>query len=303
MLKIYIMKKFLLNSIVKGIITIGFPIGISVLVSFMTWRDFQWNAKNTTLFTFFIIVSLIYLGISIFYICNEKKDKEENVNLSRIRKMSEWQTERLADGTKNIGIQIEDLKKSGSFNLNLWGFETECQSFCKYLCDTLAEISNGGGDISVCCTRRQNKNTFLMYAGKSTIDALPQRFRQSVDYKVAKDYYYVKSFDVKDTIIFLETEEIKMKFTFRDNQSQCKYRQYISIPVYDSNRKIVTRIEIVSYNETTIAADNNSLKQLLKKYVSPVLEWIQFSYQVQEALLTETPGSSVNLGDKNEKKA
>ena len=297
------MKKFLLMPIVRGIVTFALPILISVLVSLIAWSDLKWDTNTVVKFVIFLVVALLYLSLSVFYIIVEKKIKDtatekenrakrEAIEMNRIKKMDEWLSSRLQEGMDKLAVQTKELKEAGRLNLDLWGFELECQYLCKYLCETLIEK----GEISVFCTQRQkNKknHTYLMYAGYSTSDDLPQRYRQSVDYTVAKDYYYVKSFDEKETIIFLNSDEIQMKFTFKETRQQSKYRQYISVPIYASDREIIARIEIVTYNDTTLASDEEGVKKLLKQYVSPVIEWIRFSYQVQLALSTETPGSYI----------
>ena len=295
------MKKFLLIPIVKGIVSIGFPIAITVLVSLITWNNLIWDGSTIGKFIAFIIISLIYLGVSIFYIVLDNKEKKEGYAVERLQKMISWVSERLSEGAGNLGNLTKLLNESGKVNLDLWGYDIECNHFCQFLCETLVKEDE---EISVYCTRREKtktQQTYYMFAGYSTSEDLPQRYRQSVNYKVAQNYYYVKSFDKNDTIIMLDTDNIQRNFTFKEEQQLCKYRQYISIPIYDSGGEVISRIEIVTYNNTIIGRNKTEVKKILKKYVTPALNWINFSYQTQEALITETPGATIERENYEEK--
>lgn len=287
------MKKFLNHPFVKILLTSGIPIAITVIVAIIQWYNLIFDRTFYIKISILIILVIIYLIASIYYYISDQKNIKKIQTFDDLESSKNFLDERLQHGVSSMPSIIDGIITTSSLNLNIWGFELECQEICKKIYDFFkVKLKSESKDISVSCTDKTDHNNYKMIAIKATDGIkLPERYRKNVLYKVAGNYYYIKSFNQRETIILSKKEQILQNFLFKDPSYPCNYRQYISIPVYDVNKNVTTRIEIVAYNNTIIEKDTQSINELVN-YIMPLINWLAFVKQVQLALSTETPSAA-----------
>ena len=292
--------KFFLNPLVRGIIICGSSIAITILVANISWDNPFSDSIAIFIFCVLALFILINLTFSIIYLINDYKEKRELAKVEKLKTSLNAVKNIIQASTPSLDKMRCELKNTGNLNFNIWGFELECQSVCQTIVNLLTQ-GNSDKEISVYCTKKENAKTFRMIAGSSTYSKEPERFRNPVSYKVAKDYYYVRSFDKKDILILTGKDEIQKNFLFKDETTPCVYKQYISIPIYDAEKNVTTRIEIITYNDTIVDENAKTLKQSINRYIDPLINWLSLVDQIQASLCVETP--SRNKKENTDEKA
>ena len=88
-----------------------------------------------------------------------------------------------------------------------------------------------------------------------------------------------------DIEVLKNKDEIGNAFLFGKSANRDKYSQYIAIPIFCADRKMIGLLEITCLNETYLAVSERELKEIASKYFGPYTFLILLLHKLEKALL------------------
>lgn len=296
------MKDFLNKPQIKNILLAIPGIIIGALCSALG----SWENRNTSFWIKVIcaIICLIaYIVLLIFYSTNE-------VNERRIKKILEEQIkayEEVMIGIDNIckecssGVNaaIHEILEEGKFKYKIWNFDKACMLTCSQLYALLVQLSGGNKDFAIAYIRleeTEKPETKIRMCGfanqnmhKPSIYGMPRYFNNDDD----RNYHDTDLFKSgkSDIEIIIGSDKIDEVFSYTTKQSRKKnkekYNQYIAIPVFCDDTKMVGLLEIVCLNDAALASTDKELMELASKYFVPYSYLMLLLHKMEKALIAK----------------
>lgn len=294
------MKEFLKKPQIKNVLLAILGLAIGAFCSALgSWEDrntFFWLKLGGALF--FLVIYIILL---IFYSTSE-------VNERRIKSILEDKIkayEEIMVGIDNICKQsasgvnasIHRINESGKFDISIWNFDKACMLICSQIYALLEKLSGGSKDFGVAYIRLEEDHkpeTEIRMSGfanqnmhKPTIFGKKRRIDKDDD----KDYHDVDLFKASksDIEIIIGHDKIDEVFSYANKQSRKKnkkkYNQYIAIPVFCDDTKMVGLLEIVCLNETALGSTEKEVMELTSKYFVPYSYLMLLLHKTEKALV------------------
>ncbi len=277
-----------------------------VLIGFFT-PDFSNRANDN--YTFWINVVLcivlfvVYVFLLIYYSTAE-------VNERRIKKILEERIrayEEIMMGVDNIckesasGVNavIHSIVEKGSFNPSIWNFDKACMLVCSQLYALLCHLSGGKKDFRVNYVRLEediHPEVEIRMSGfanqnmqKPTIFGKKRRIDRDDD----NNYHDVELFRLgkADIEVVLGANKIDDSFSYPTKESRKKnrgkYNQYVAIPVFCNDAKMVGLLQIMSLNDVSIGQNEKEVMELASKYFVPYSYLMLLLHKVEKAALAK----------------
>ena len=112
-----------------------------------------------------------------------------------------------------------------------------------------------------------------MMIGFANGDTEPPKYFEelrSIGQNKNDDYFDVKLFSRHKTeTIVMQKDEIDRSFYFTPDSKKV-YNQYIGVPVYCNDNKLVGLLQVVSYGDSRIGNTNKDLKDIAKRYLKVI---------------------------------
>lgn len=303
------MKKFLNHPFVKtsllGVITLV----IGAICSALGAWDFATDKWIIGKIISLLVFALLYVVLLAYYSTYE-------TNLNKISTLYEKQNqtfEEIMAGLMNVCRKsaggankvIRSIVDKSSADLELWSFDEACFWLCKNIYDTLCKIGHGK-EFEVIYDRLDEsvKPEISIYTNAY---ANKEMKRPSV-YNTRRDITGHKYHDVElfrlnssETEVVIGSEEIDKLFFHTDpnkrNKNKSKYNQYIAIPVFCNDDKMVGLFEIVCLNSTYLADDVKTVKEIISRYFSSYAYFALVLNKLEKALIAQ-PQKSQQLQQK-----
>lgn len=296
------MKDFLNKPQIKNILLAIPGIIIGALFSALG----SWENRDTAFWVkvvFAIIFITIYIILLIFYSTNE-------VNERRIKKILEEQIkayEEVMIGIDNIckecssGVNaaIHEILEEGKFKYKIWNFEKACMLTCSQLYALLVQLSGGKKDFAIAYIRleeNEKPETKIKMCGfanqnmhKPSIFGKKRLFNNDDE----RNYHDTDLFKIgkSDIEIIIGSDKIDEVFSYTTKQSRKKnkdkYNQYIAIPVFCDDTKMIGLLEIICLNDTKLASTDKELMELASKYFVPYSYLMLLLHKMEKALLAK----------------
>lgn len=252
---------------------------------------------------FAILFLIIYIILLIFYSTNE-------VNERRIKKILEEQIKAYEEvmtsidnickqSSNGVNAVIHDILDKGVFDYKLWNFDKACMLTCSHLYNLLVQLSGGNRNfaiayiklienekpetkIKMCGFANQNMHKPSIYGKSRCFNTDDDRSYHDADlFKTGKS----------DIEIMIGSDKINDAFSYSTKQSRIKnkekYNQYIAIPVFCDDTKMIGLLEIVCLNETTLASTEEELMDLASKYFVPYSYLMLLLHKMEKALIVK----------------
>lgn len=293
-LKDFLNKPFV-KSLILGVLTLY--IG-GVCSALGTW-DFDTDK------TIYVKIVLLILG-GILYIVALAYYSVYEININKVAQLYKTQNEAFEDLMSGIMSSckycangandiIHAIVNSGEADLKLWNFDKACQWVCDNVYDLLCKLGEG--------------REFEVIYDRLVEDKKPEEFIYTNAYankNKRKPSVYMKKRrfgddDYHDSDLFRDgdselevvigTDEIDKIFAHRSkekrNKNKSKYSQYIAIPVFCNDEKMIGLFEIVCLNKTKIGDTKEEIEEIVSRYFIPYSFLLLVLHKLEKALLAK----------------
>lgn len=263
----------------------------------------QWDFKSDKLLIHkiiaLIIFSTLYVVLLGYYSKNDANDKK----ISAIYKKQNQAFEEVMSGMINLCKKsaegankvIKSIVNDKRANLELWSFDEACFWVCKNVYDLLCKLGTGK-DFEVIYDRldesvKPEKEIYAnAYANKDTKKpSLYGKKRNIQD----DSYHDAELFKLNqaDTEVIIGSEEIDKVFGHKTkdkrNRNKKKYNQYIAIPIFGNDEKMIGLFEIVCLNKTCLGETEEEVREVVSKYFVTYTFFMLFLHKLEKALIAK----------------
>lgn len=263
----------------------------------------QWDFKSDKLLIHkiiaLIIFSTLYVVLLGYYSKNDANDKK----ISAIYKKQNQAFEEVMSGMINLCKKsaegankvIKSIVNDKRANLELWSFDEACFWVCKNVYDLLCKLGTGK-DFEVIYDRldesvKPEKEIYAnAYANKDTKKpSLYGKKRNIQD----DSYHDAELFKLNqaDTEVIIGSEEIDKVFGHKTkdkrNRNKKKYNQYIAIPIFCNDEKMIGLFEIVCLNKTCLGETEEEVREVVSKYFVTYTFFMLFLHKLEKALIAK----------------
>lgn len=292
-----VFKSFLNKPFIKtallGITTLVIGGLCSALGAWDSAQDIYFKKKLVAL----IISVVLYIILLAFYATYETNMKKITMLYEKQNKAFEDTMSGLlsicklsADGANGVIHEIIDKSEA---NLDIWSFDKSCYWICKKMYDLLCIIGNGK-EFEVIYNRLDEKEKpekyvyVNAYANKDMERPSIYNIRRSIE---CDNYHDVELFknNQAETEIILGYEKIDEVFGHKTKEkrkiNKKKYNQYVAIPIFCKDDKMIGLIEIVCFNKTAIAIIEPEIREIVSKYFRPYAFLALVLHKLEKALI------------------
>lgn len=263
----------------------------------------NWDFKNDTFFIFkvifLLIISIIYIVLLAYYSTKETNEKKSvDICFKQNKAFEAIMSDLLnlykenAEGANKV---IRHIVNDGNINLDLWNFDDACFLVCQSVYSLLCTIGTGK-DFEVIYDRldesvKPEKEIYAnSYANKDKKrPSVYKKWRSIED----DDFHDTELFreNQSDTEIIIGSDEIDKVFGHKTkdkrNKNKAKYNQYIAIPVFCNDEKMVGLFEIVCLNKTYLGKTKEEIDEIVSKYFRTYAYFILVLHKLEKALVTQ----------------
>lgn len=265
----------------------------------------SWDMENDRFFKHkiisLIICGIIYIILLAYYSTKETNDRKTVAICTKQNKAFETiMTDLLnlykknAEGANKV---IRNIINNKEVNLDLWNFDDACVWVCQSVYALLC-IVGVGKDFEVIydrldeSTNPETKIYVNSYANKELKKPSIFKERRSIQDDVYHDAELFK-LNQSDTEIIIGSEEIdkvfghKTKVKRNKNKNKDKYNQYIAIPVFCNDEKMIGLFEIICLNKTYLGETKEEIEEIVSKYFRTYAYFILLLHKLEKALVTQ----------------
>jgi hypothetical protein len=282
----------------------AFLLGISTLIiGGICSAMGQWDFKNDEFMKYKIMALVFFVAVYVvllaYYSTNETNEKKVALIYARQNEAFEEEMSGLmniykksADGANKVIRSIIEERKA---NLELWSFDEASVWVCKNVYDLLCKVGIGK-DFEVVYDRldesiKPEKEIYTnSYANKDM--KRPSVFGKKRN--IQEDNYYDAELfkqNQADIEVIIGSEEIDKVFGHRSkakrNKNKKKYNQYIAIPVFCNDEKMVGLFEIICLNKTYLADTEDQIRELVSKYFITYAFFMLLLHKLEKALVAQ----------------
>lgn len=300
------MKRPIVKSIAIALLTTTVSLSIGLLGN---WNSNQ--SKFLLKILFFIISIIIYFVVLGYYAANEVNDRKANETKDKqINIYQDVLTNIISichNTSTEINTSIHIVNKTKKIDLNIWSFNKACRLFCDLIYNSICILGDCKEyEVSYVRLKENNnsKNIVYMnaYANKNKIK--PSNFnipRCFDDIDEDKFYYDLKLFKTNrnDIDVIVGRENIKKFFGYRSNKKRdnSKYNQYIGIPIFCNDEKMIGLLQVVSLNNASFGLSEEEVKEIANKYLNPYANMFLILHKMEKALLAGTNENQKNINN------
>lgn len=268
----------------------------------------SWDRINDKLFWYklfaLVVSAIVYIVLLVFYGTKEVNNRRV---ISILKNQNSAYDELLAniisickETASDVTTVIRQIKNSGIINLETWNFDKACNAACRSVYNITKNIC-GSADIAVAYVRLDDseypaKKIYLNSFANQT-HLRPSIFgkKRIFSEEYPNSYHDVDLFrsGSSEIEIVIGNENIDNIFAYTDKGSHAdgkkKYSQYVAIPVFCKDEKMVGLLEIVALNDAKIGLNVNEVREVALKYFVPQSYLFLLLYKLERSLLAK-PG-------------
>ncbi len=263
----------------------------------------QWDFSNDSSLKYksilLVVFSIVYVILIAYYSKNEINEKK----IATIYAKQNEAFEEIMSGLMNICREsangankvIKSIINQKQANLELWSFDMACFLVCQNVYNLLCKIGHGK-DFEVIYDRldesvKPEKEIYTnSYANKDV--NVPSIYRKKRSIQDDK-YHDTEIFRTNKTSIevIIGSEEIDKVFEHQSkdkrNKNKKKYNQYIAIPVFCHNEKMIGLFEIVCLNKSSLGDNEDEIKEKISKYFITYSFFMLVLHKLEKALIAQ----------------
>ena len=286
-------------------------------------RQVLWIIATVALILVYIILVAFYADVDDYVRDETNKLNEKNVELTRrINELKVTLEDKensivgyeaslsaiqssLELSAKNLNILKHDLKADKEAPDTIWSFSQTCAIICKDVFNTLVKMYGHDNSFEVSyiefsyddeCTYSSRMNYYVNRNNEiPTINNKIISLPRNIKAKTMKKRYCFERILYEKTnapVILLSEEEIKLNFYFssNDQRENCKYKQYIGIPVCCDSKKPIGLLQIAIFENNIIKGDKDSINQFLISILRPMSYLSLLANKTQDCISILTGG-------------
>lgn len=263
----------------------------------------QWDFKNDPTLHYKISAligcSVIYIVLIAYYSTNETNEKKiaaiyekQNQAFEEVMSGLMGLCKRSAEGANKV---IKSIINNREANLELWNFDEACFWVCKNVYDLLCKLGNGR-DFEVIYDRldesvKPEKEIYAnSYANKDSKKPSLYGKKRSIEEDSYHDAELFKQ-NQSDIEVIIGFEEIDKVFGHKTkdkrNKNRKKYNQYIAIPIFCNDEKMVGLFEIVCLNKTSLGQTEEEITEIVSKYFMTYAFFMLVLHKLEKALVAK----------------
>lgn len=264
----------------------------------------SWDYKCDTYFVVKLI-ALIVLGVA--YIGSLAYYSTKETNLNKVNRLLVSQNKAFEDAmvgiisvckqsATDISTTIHNITSSGKIDLQIWSFDKASNWVCKEIYSLLCDLHGSSKEFGVGYIRliegKKPETEIYMSAYANQNMQKPTIFGKQRCIEDEHSYHDAELFkeNKADIEILIGHERINEVFSYTKKTSQRKnrnkYNQYIAIPVFCNDSKMVGLLEVVCLNETILAETEKELEEISAKYLVPYSYFMLLLHKLEKALLS-----------------
>ena len=283
----------LLRILVPIVGPIIFEIANIVTGSWIT-NDGEFNFSTGKFVT--LLIAVAYLIVMIYWTFQDRKKKQNEEQLEKKIENLNSEKEQFINTLNEVGNvisysctgvkkQSEVLSKNNNTEIRELSIVNFATTACTVWYNILAE-KYGKEHITVNIYHKYQKEdgkeyeTMIAHEGHIT---QPKYFGQERLLKTRKNLYYAEKILMQDNpeIVLLLTPE-KVAEAFNQNVANCKYKQYIAIPIIDRAGKMRLMVEINVLGESLFLIDTGIIKESLNLHFSCLKEYLLLMINMED---------------------
>lgn len=242
----------------------------------------QWDFKNDASLYYkivaLIIFSVLYIVLIAYYSTNETNEKKisriyekQNQAFEEVMSSLMGLCKKSAEGANKV---IKSIINDKSANLELWNFDESCFWVCKNVYNLLCKLGTGK-DFEVIYDRLDEsvKPESEIYANSYANKDMKKPSLYGIKRSIQDDNYHDAELfkqNQSDIEVIIGNEEIDKFFWHKTkdkrNKNKKKYNQYIAIPVFCNDEKMIGLFEIVCLNKTYLGETEEEIREIISKY-------------------------------------
>ena len=286
-------KRFLIKNLVTVLGPVVFEI-VNTLTGEWTIQQGSFPISTGKLIT--ILIAAIYLTLMVYFAYKDYEKKKIDKELSR--KIMQMEKEKqflllslgksgneIAYASHSIKSQMQYLRTTNDTTvreLNVVHFATTvCSDWYNLMCQMY-----GDKHITVNVYHKYKKNERKIYQKMIAHEGYitqPRYFGQERLLRDKKNNYYSEQILLSNNPeykILLNPKEVAA--AFQKEVANCKYKQYIAIPICDDNNNIIFLIEINVLDQIVIKEDEETFKSILNIYFSNFKEYMLMMINIEK---------------------
>ena len=184
-------------------------------------------------------------------------------------------------------------------DLGIWNFNKACQWVCEHIYRSV-QILRGSKDFEVVYVKLleggQTENNVMLVAYANQNQHKPTIFNEKRCFEVTDSnghvFHDLELFtrNSADTEVLIGSEKIEEVFAFRSkesrNQNKGRYTQFVGVPLFCDNRKMIGLLEVVSFQGSTLGLTEKEIQEVANKYLVPYANFILLLHKLEKALTT-----------------
>ena len=198
---------------------------------------------------------------------------------------------------KNINTLSHKILQENTIDEEIWSFRQTCTLICKevlFILEKMHNLTNSFEVSYVADDLSSDSHKICLIAYANTTSEPPSKYEEEtvVPVKVKKKtiitkYCFERILLSKDTspLFYQNKTAIQNNFHFKDNNAKqnCRYHQYLAIPVCCSSKKIVGIMQVVSFQDNVLGK-NNSIDDLVKSVLQPMAYLSLLAHKIQQCI-------------------
>lgn len=302
--KIKKLKAYLRKPQVKSVLLAFFTIVIGALCSSFG----GWEIKDPTIFWIkigaLVVFVVLYAILLIFYATAEVNDRrtlgEREKQIHALEAALSSMMALCNNNSSDIKAHLQRIREKGKIDASLWSFDSACKSLCASVYKNICDLS-GSKEFGVAYVRldegtpQANEVYMNSYANETMRKPSIHKVRRRIDSHDPNNYHDIDLFQKgkADIEVLIGKDEIDRAFSYASKNERAnnrnKYNQYIGIPVFCDDEKMVGLLEIVALRSACLGMNKSEAEELVKKFIAPYAFLFLLLYTMDSALvLTET---------------
>lgn len=277
--------------IITGILTIAISISLAVLDDWDTQQRF---------FDFKVVIFLLLSVVDIIYliICTTFDIKENELICEMKRQMKAYESAlsgiiRISqNNASNLNNCIHDYAITNKINDRAWSYKNVCYDLCKHIYLFVCELSgNKNCEVAYVRLNEDVHGEISMYAYANHDQLSPKLLNKKRNFldESQVQYFDMKLYENNDNEIkvLYGCEAINVKFyrtpEERENNKN-KYNQFIAIPVFCDDKKMVGLLEIACLENCSLGNNESEIKDIAHRYFVPYANLFLLLHKIEKTL-------------------
>ncbi len=289
------MKKFYDDPKLRAGISTILTALVSISLAFLG----DWNYKQSG----FLCELCLFIFLTLFDLCYvmfcAAQDFKEHALINELKRENDVFKKAMSgivsisqDNSTKINECLHQYLSDGKINSQVWNYKKACYILCATIYEFVIKLTkNEKVEISYVKLNESVPNEIQLYAYRNQNNQPPNLLNVSRNFKDtnAISYYDMELFKrhCAETYALYGSDEINNHF-FRTREERernpKKYKEFVAIPVFCDNQKMVGLLQIACLEDCSLAEDKAILKEVANKFFVPYANLFLLLHKMNKAL-------------------